>query len=192
MVEPVQNETPQHAERFRAVHESMLEGLGELAAYFGFSKVLGQLYAALMLSPGPLSLDDLKDLLEISKPSVSTNMRTLEALGAVREVYVRGDRRKYYEAGADLWRVVQRILSSRELRDVERALHVLGENADQLRAGMPAMQESSRELAELYLERIDALQEFFRLAQFLLQVILSSDDAPDLGSMSPYAHLKPE
>lgn len=181
-----QNRSPQLAERFYAVHESMLEGLGELAAYFGFSKVLGQLYGALLLSPDPLSLDDLKDLLEISKPSVSTNMRTLEALGAAREVYVRGDRRKYYEADADIWRVAQHILSSRELRDVERALRVLDENAEQLREGMPAMSEDSRELAEFYLERIDALQDFFHLARFLLQAILLSDDVPDLLRMSPH------
>ena len=43
----------------QATNTSVVEGLGQLASYFGFSKVMGQLYGALLLSPQPLSLDDL-------------------------------------------------------------------------------------------------------------------------------------
>ncbi len=172
-----------------AVHESMCEGLGRLADYFGYSKVIGQLYGALLLSPKPLSLDDLKDRLQISKPSVSMNMRTLETLGAVRAVYMRGDRRKYYEADSDLWKVAQRILGSREVREVELALRVLDENTAQLRDAIPEMSVQSRKLAEFYLERIDALQDFFQFANLLLQMILFSDaKLPGLFSMSPHAN----
>ena len=170
-----------------AVHESMLEGLGRFADYFGYSKVIGQLYGALLLSPEPLSLDELKDRLQISKPSVSMNMRTLETLGAVRPVYVRGDRRKYYEADSDLWKVAQRILGSREVREVELALRVLEENTVRLREAIPEMSdEQHRELAHFYLERIDAVQDFFLFAQLLLQMILFDKvRLPDLFSLLP-------
>ncbi|MCZ7545910.1 MAG: hypothetical protein M5R40_21370 [Anaerolineae bacterium] len=170
-----------------AVHESMLEGLGRLADYFGYSKVIGQLYGALLLSPAPLSLDDLKDRLQISKPSVSMNMRTLETLGAVRPVYIRGDRRKYYEADSDLWQVAQRILGSREVREVELALRVLDNNTARLREAIPHMSEEKRKLADYYLGRIDALQDFFRFADLLLQMILYSNTSlPDLFDRSPH------
>jgi DNA-binding transcriptional regulator GbsR (MarR family) len=174
------------ADCLRAVHESMLESLSQLADYFGFTRVIGQLYGALLLSPEPLSLDDLKDRLQISKPSVSTNMRTLETLGAVHEMYVRGDRRKYYEVDSDLWRVAQRILRSRELHDVETALRVLETNTGRLREAMPAMSENSRHLSGFYLERIDAMQDFFRFAQVLLEMILAQDDAPDLNDLAAH------
>ena len=49
----------QHEATLQAVQDSMLDGLGQLSDYFGFSKVMGQLYGALLLSPTPLSLDDL-------------------------------------------------------------------------------------------------------------------------------------
>lgn len=97
-------------ETLRAVNTSIVEGLGQLASYFGFSKVMGQLFGALMLSPDPLSLDDLMNLLGISKASVSTNMRTLEHMGIVREVWVKDDRRKYYRAERDFWRILTNIL----------------------------------------------------------------------------------
>ncbi len=61
-----------------AVNDSTVAGLGRLARFFGFSDVMGRLYGTLLLSPTPLSLDDLADRLEISKGSVSMNMRALE------------------------------------------------------------------------------------------------------------------
>ena len=96
----------------RAVHDSMLDGLGQLADYFGFSKVLGQLYGTLMLSATPLSLDDMVERLDISKASVSMNMRSLEHMGMVRQVWVRGGggRRKYYEAETDYWKIISSLL----------------------------------------------------------------------------------
>src|SRR5262245_53099642 len=86
-----------------AVNDSMLDGLGQLADYFGYNKVIGKMYGALLLSPNPMSLDDLMNHLEVSKASVSMNMRLLENLGIVKEVWVRGDRRKFYEAETDFW-----------------------------------------------------------------------------------------
>jgi len=157
---------------FQGVNTSIIEGLGQLASYFGFTKVMGQLFGVLMLSPDPLSLDDLMDRLGISKASVSTNMRTLEHMGIVREVWVKDDRRKYYRAEGDFWRILTNILSNRELRDVNQALHVLEENAGQLQKASQEMDEEERKLAEFYIERLNTLQEFFRLAQLLLMSII--------------------
>src|SRR5690606_28212172 len=137
-----------------AVRDSMLDGLGQLAEYFGFSKVMGQLYAALLMSPRPLSLDDMTELLEISKASVSMNMRTLEHLGMVRQAWVRGrgDRRKFYEAETDFWEIIANIISGREMRDVDRALNVMNKDIERLSAAMDSVNESDKELAQLYLE----------------------------------------
>jgi HTH-type transcriptional regulator, glycine betaine synthesis regulator len=168
----------------QSVNTSIIDGLGQLASYFGFTKVMGQLFGALMLSPDPLSLDDLMDRLGISKASVSTNMRTLEHMGIVREVWVKDDRRKYYRAEGDFWRILGNILSSRELRDVNQALRVLEENAEQLQQDIPNMEEDERKLAEFYTERLAQLQDFFRLAQLLLLSLIDhARENPDAGDI---------
>ncbi len=172
-------------ETLDTVNTSMIEGLGQLAGYFGFSKVMGQLFGALMLSPVALSLDDLMERLAISKASVSTHMRTLEHMGIVHEVWVKDDRRKYYRAESDFWQILSNILSSRELRDVNQALRVLQDNADHLQRALPEMGEDSRSLAEFYVERLDQLQDFFRLAQLLLvSLIQHAKDAPDVSEIT--------
>jgi DNA-binding transcriptional regulator GbsR (MarR family) len=161
----------------QTVHESMLDGLGQLATYFGFSKVMGQLYGALLLSPEPLSLDELMDELDISKASVSMNIRTLEHMGMVRQVWVRGrgGRRKYYEAETDFWQIISNVLAGREMRDVDRALSVLGDNVTRLSSSMTEMGEQDQKVASLYLERIVQIQALFQFAQMIMKTILSRD-----------------
>ncbi len=168
----------------QAANTSVLEGLGQLASYFGFSKVMGQLYGALLLSPDPLSLDDLMAQLGISKASVSTNLRTLEHMGIVREVWVKDDRRKYYRAESDFWRILTNVLSSRELRDVNQALSVLQKNAAMLETALPTMTDEERALAEFYRSRLAQLHDFFGLARLLLTTIIEqAQQQPDVSEI---------
>ena len=166
--------------------ESMLDGLGQLSDYFGFSKVMGQLYGALLLSVDPLSLDDQVELLDISKASVSMNLRTLEHMGMVRQVWVRGGggRRKYYEAETDFLQIISNILAGREMRDVDRALHVMEENIDRLSDAMPTMSVDDKELAELYLDRIRRMQSLFRFAQLVITSVLAKVGELDIEGVS--------
>jgi DNA-binding transcriptional regulator GbsR (MarR family) len=158
-----------------AVHSSMLEGLSQLSDYFGFSKVMGQLYGALLLSGEALSLDDLMDTLSISKASVSMNIRTLEHMGMVRQVWVKagGGRRKYYEAETDFLQIITTILSGREMRDLDRALSVLHESIDRLNNALPQMNEAEKQLGEVYIERITQMQTMFKFAQMLIVSLLA-------------------
>lgn len=72
----------------------------------GLPRSLGEIYGLLFISPIPLSLDDLVRQLGISKGSASQGLRTLRALGAVRESAGNGERRTYYEPAVELKRLV--------------------------------------------------------------------------------------
>src|SRR5215216_7883615 len=135
-----------------SVHRNMLDGLGQLADYFGFGKVMGQMYGAMLMSDRPLCLDDMVEQLDISKANASMNMHTLESMGMVRQVWVRGTngRRKFYAAETDFWQIITNILKGREMRDVDRAIGVMDDNIKRLTAEMDAMNSEDRELAQLY------------------------------------------
>ena len=172
----------------RAVQDSMMQGLGKLADYFGYNRVMGELYAALMLNPGPMSLDDLKERVHKSKASVSMNTRTLEFMGAVREAWVREDNpsnRKYYEAETDFWKILNKVIGGRELKDVEQALNVLDQNIQHLRESSVDMTEENQKLAEFYIERIDQLSDFFRFAKLILTGILERGFDLSVSNLAP-------
>ena len=168
------------------VHDSMLDGLGQLAEYFGFSKVMGQLYGSLLLSAEPLSLDDMMARLSISKASVSTNIRALAHMGMVRQVWVRGasGRRKFYQAETDFWQIFSNFLSGRELRDLEHALNVMGENHQRISAALGHLPPEQQILARLYLDRIAQMQALFRFAQLIINSVLAQVSGKDVGDVS--------
>ena len=167
-----------------AVNESTVSGLGRLARFFGFSDVMGRLYGTLLLSPEPLSLDELADTLEISKGSVSMNMRDLERWGMAKEVWVRGERRKFYKAESDMWQVIRNVLESREQREVNLAIHVLGNSIEKLQAAECDLTPEEQRLARFYLDRIADLQAFFQFAQLALHAVLGSDKALDFDAIT--------
>ncbi|MCA9868639.1 MAG: hypothetical protein KIS95_04765 [Anaerolineae bacterium] len=171
-------------ETLTAVNDSTVSGLGRLARFFGFSDVMGRLYGTLLLSPAPLSLDQLGDTLEISKGSVSMNMRDLERWGMAKEVWVRGERRKFYKAESDMWQVIRNVLGSREQREVQLALGVLGESIEKLQAAERDLSADEQQLARYYLDRIGDLQAFFQFAQLALHAVLGGDKALDFDAIT--------
>lgn len=179
-------------QNIQSVHNSMLDGLSLLADYFGFSKVMGQLYGTLLLNPGPLSLDDMTERLDISKASVSTNMRTLEHMGMVRQVWVKGTkgRRKYYEAETDFWQIITNLLNGRELRDLDRAIQIMEENHKQLKNNLNEMSNDDTQLAQLYIERIQQLKGLFQFAQLIMTDIISQ--VTDTDTITDIKHIEIE
>jgi HTH-type transcriptional regulator, glycine betaine synthesis regulator len=82
----------------KAVWDSFVEMAGRSALRLGLPRSLGQVYAAIYLSSQPLGLEDLMESLEISKGNASMSVRQLAEWGAVRRLWVKGDRKDYYEA----------------------------------------------------------------------------------------------
>ena len=81
----------------REVREKFIDLGGRSAQRLGFARSLGQVYAALYLSPRPLGLQDLMDTLHISKGNASMSVRQLAEWGTVRRIWVKGDRKDFYE-----------------------------------------------------------------------------------------------
>jgi len=166
------------------VNDSTVAGLGRLARFFGFSEVMGRLYGILLLSPKPMSLDELVESLNISKGSVSMNMRNLERWGMAKEVWVRGERKKYYEAEPDFWRVVRTVLGGRERREVQTALDVLADSVTKLQAAEADLTPEEQELSIFYLERVRELHAFFEFAELALETVLGAGEMLDFDGVT--------
>jgi DNA-binding transcriptional regulator GbsR (MarR family) len=172
-------------ETLQAVRDSVIRGLGQLTDFFGFSPVMGHLYAALLMNPEALSLDELEAIVAKSKASVSMNMQALERWGMVRQVWVKGDRRKFYEAESDLWKIVTYVLESRERREVGVALSILDDNTQRLEEARSRLTADERKLAEHYLTQVQSLRSFFQFAQLALEMLLARSGPPNIRDIPP-------
>jgi HTH-type transcriptional regulator, glycine betaine synthesis regulator len=150
-----------------------LESLSRIAEFWGYPRAMGALYAALYLAPGPLSLDELVTLVGLSKGSVSTNIRALEQLGMVRRELRWGDRKDYYQANTDFWRITKTILERRQKPEFDQALHDVSLSLQQVRSGAHARAEA--ELARFFEQRLEAIESFFRTVDGMVALILQMD-----------------
>ena len=88
-----------------------IEQAGNMTQSIGVGRVLGQVYAYLFLSPSPRNLQHMQAALGISKGSASMCVRQLEQWGAARKVWVKGDRKDYYEAHDGFGRIFRQAIT---------------------------------------------------------------------------------
>ena len=146
------------------------DALGRLMEFWGFKRNMGRLWAVLYLSARPLGAAELRDRLGLSSGAVSMTVAELMRWGVVHKTWVAGDRRDYFEAEGDVWKMVSRVLRERERLEIDEALDAL---QDALRRLGPAQGGSQgRAGAEFARDRIRELIELARLGRTMVDAIV--------------------
>lgn len=104
---------------------------GVLGSAWGINRTMAMVHALLLTSPVPLSTDEIMDALAVSRGNANTNLRELIAWGLLRRVVRTGERREYFEAEKDVWKIFCTVVRERKRREVDPTLAVLRECAAQ-------------------------------------------------------------
>ncbi len=158
---------------FQEIREGLIEALGRITSFWGFSRVMGQIYGLLYLSPRPLSLTEISQSLSISKGNVSINVRALERWNMVKQVWVKGDRKDYYEAETDFWNIIRGVLREREKKEFAQALNSISMLLGKVDKGKRA---KKREEISFIHERLTKLLDFIKLMDNIVTILLKIDD----------------
>jgi len=101
------------AKNLSKTRRDMIEAGGRLYQILGLPRSTGQIYGLLYFSTKPLSLDDMVTTLGISKASASTGTRLLTSWGAIRPVWIPGNRRDYFEAVGEVGKLIKGCFTDR-------------------------------------------------------------------------------
>lgn len=117
MVTPLsrKSETEPPASRLESVEIEAINLFVQFSRALGQPRSYAEIYGLLFVSHQPLSMDTMIERLGLSKGSASQGLKYLEELGAVRTVYLAGERRLHYEAVAELRNLAGRFLSQQVL-----------------------------------------------------------------------------
>lgn len=148
--------------------------VGRLMEFWGFKRNMGRVWGILYLSPGPLSAQNLRDALQLSAGAVSMTLNDLARWGVVKRVWVPGERRDYYAAEVQIWKMVSRVFAEREGGEIRHAIEALEQALAALEERLSADEPSERERAELQRMRILALLGVARLGRQLLDSLVST------------------
>ncbi len=154
--------------------EHFIQGISRISNFWGFPKAMGAIFAAVYLSPSPMTLDEMVREVGVSKGAVSTNIRNLERLGVVHKKLKVGDRKDYYSAETDFWKIAKGILREREKNEFDLALRSVGESLELIEIG--ADKTKDIETSSFYKERMLALKQFFDSLDNLVATLLALDD----------------
>jgi len=83
--------------------QRFIEELGLHFEAFGVPRIGGRMFALLLVAPRPLALEELADLLLVSRASISTNSRLFLQVGVLEPRSIPGDRRRFYAFSANAW-----------------------------------------------------------------------------------------
>jgi HTH-type transcriptional regulator, glycine betaine synthesis regulator len=169
------------SERLRSSHRSLSapeavvgDVVGRLIEFWGFKRNMGRVWTVLYLSLDPQSAEDLRDLLKLSSGAVSMTLSELSRWGVVRKIWIQGERKDYYVAETDLWRMISRVFNERERSEIVTAIRAFEDALALVDGQRASLDAETRVRAELQSERIRRLLELARLGKTLLDALLST------------------
>jgi DNA-binding transcriptional regulator GbsR (MarR family) len=100
---------------------------GAFATHWGINRTMAQIHALLLISPNPITQDDIMEQLNISRGNVNMNTRELIDWGLVDRVLVPGERKEFFSAEKDIWKVTTQIIKERKRRELDPMLKLLAQ-----------------------------------------------------------------
>ena len=135
-----------------------VEQMGLSAQRDGVARIAGRLFGYFIVHGGPVSFAQLAKELQVSRASVSTNARTLAALGIIERVSRPGDRQDYYQlADAPFLRMLETYLTRM------RAMQEILQQADQsISKDMTATHRRLAQMSEFYKVAVESNEQMLK------------------------------
>jgi len=149
------------------------DAMGQLMEFWGFRRHMGRLWTVLYLSPEPMTTAELSETLQLSSSAVSLSLGELVRWGAVRKTWLPGERKDFYRAESNVWKLLRRVYERRELNLVREASDAfldaqrfLDEARDQL--GGP-----DRERVDYMRKRVSRLSALAKTGERLVRLLVA-------------------
>ena len=156
--------------------QQFIQSWGSLATQWGINKTMAQVHALLMSTPGPLNQDEIMDQLNISRGNVNMNIRELINWGLVERVILQGERKEFFTAEKDIWKVSKQVIKERKKRELDPLIKTLEQLQDI---------EGDRRDKEVkqFLDTVNGLQKFAQQADKTLDIMIKADENWFWGNM---------
>ncbi|HET9745497.1 MAG TPA: MarR family transcriptional regulator [Chitinophagaceae bacterium] len=110
--------------------QHFISSWGAFGTHWGINRTMAQIHALLLVSPDPLTQDDIMEELNISRGNTNMNIRELINWGLVERVILPGERKEFFTAEKDIWKVVKQIVKERKKRELEPMMQLLDKLED--------------------------------------------------------------
>lgn len=113
--------------KYNEAKDKFIQAWGTLGSNWGISRSMAQVHALLLISPDSLSAEEIMEDLKISRGNANMNIRDLIDWGLVFREQIPGERKEFFYAEKDIWKVAKQIIKERRKREIEPVLGLLEE-----------------------------------------------------------------
>src|SRR5258705_1115853 len=159
--------------------QQFISSWGAFGTHWGINRTMAQIHALLLVSPAPLTQDDMMEELNISRGNTNMNIRELINWGLVERVLLSGERKEYFIAEKDIWKVVKQIVKERKKRELEPMLQLLDKLED-------VEGDKKDKKVKTFVDTISSIKKLGRQADKTLDTLVKADEHWFLGTMMKF------
>jgi DNA-binding transcriptional regulator GbsR (MarR family) len=159
--------------------QQFISAWGVLATQWGINRTMAQIHALLMVSPEPLSQDDIMVELSISRGNVNMNIRELIDWGLVERVLVPGERREYFSAEKDIYKVAMQVAKERKKRELDPMIKLLAQLEE-------VEGDKKDKNVKQFIDTVSGIKRFGGQADKMLDVMIKADENWFMGSLMKF------
>jgi DNA-binding transcriptional regulator GbsR (MarR family) len=149
---------------------------GAFGTHWGINRTMAQIHALLLISPDPITQDDIMEQLNISRGNVNMNTRDLVDWGLVDRVLIPGERKEFFSAEKDIWKVATQIIKERKKRELDPMLKLLGQ--------LEKIDGDKKEKnVKQFVDTVSGIRKFGNQADKMLDIMIKADESWYLGSL---------
>ena len=149
--------------------EQFINSWGAFGSNWGVNRTMAQIHALLLVSARPLSQDEVMEELSISRGNVNMNMRDLVAWGLVERVLMSGERKEFFVAEKDIWKVATIIMRERKRYELDPMLKLISQ-LEQIEGD-----KKDKEVKN-FVEVVDGLKRVGTKADKLLNLLIATEE----------------
>lgn len=119
-------------DKIEEAENMMINTIAETMDLYGVTPSVGRLFAMMYFKYQPITLDEMKEELGMSKPSMSTSVRKLQDIDIVHKVWRKGSRKDSFIAEKDFFNYFSKFFGSKWEREVNMFLASIKDAQKQL------------------------------------------------------------
>lgn len=156
--------------------QQFISNWGAFGTHWGINRTMAQIHALLLVSPDPLTQDDVMEELNISRGNANMNIRELINWGLLERIIVSGERKEYFWAEKDIWKVVKQIVKERKKRELEPMLQLL----DKLETVEGDKKDKE---VKAFLDTVSSIKKLSRQADRTLDTMIKAEENWFVGNL---------
>ncbi|WP_077329709.1 choline uptake/conversion transcriptional regulator CudC [Virgibacillus siamensis] len=155
----------------------MVNTIAETMDLYGVTPSVGRLYGMMYFKHEPITLDEMKEALSMSKPSMSTSVRKLQDINIVQKVWQKGSRKDSYTAEKNFFNYFTQFFGKKWEREVDMFLVSIRKSQEQLSEVIENEEtdETLRERAMLDKQQLDDAMIYYHWLEKLTKLTKSGE-----------------